>query len=82
MLTWRSVHQRSDLGADVDILYGSTGTPFQYSPTFIRSLPASDGWAWSEMKLVSTNFGSDGLILQPDFVMFMVAWLAAGSGRF
>jgi hypothetical protein len=27
--------------------------------------------------------GPDRLILlQPDFVMFMVAWLAAGSGRF
>jgi hypothetical protein len=55
------VHQRTDGGADVHILYGSTGTPFQYNPTFAVSLTAAAGWVWADMKLVTINFGSDGL---------------------
>ncbi len=53
------VHQRTDGGADIHILYGATGTPFTYASTFARSLPASAGWNWSQMKVVAGKFNGD-----------------------
>jgi hypothetical protein len=43
--------QRADGGADVHVLGGSVGIPFGYSTTFTRSLPASDGWDWTKIKV-------------------------------
>ncbi len=41
------------------VLYGGTGTPFQYPTTFVRSLPASSGWNWLQMRVVSGDFNGD-----------------------
>jgi hypothetical protein len=54
------LHETSDGGTDVHILYGSSGTPFQNSTTYVESLPASDGWDWSKMKLATGDFNGDG----------------------
>lgn len=43
------LQQRSDGGADVYVLYGAMGTPFQNSTTLVRSLPGSPGWDWTKM---------------------------------
>jgi len=53
------VHQRTDGGADIHVLYGGS-TPFTNSTTFVRSLPGTSGWNWSQMKVVSGDFNGDG----------------------
>ena len=53
------VHERTDSGADVHVLYGSTGTPFQYSTTLARQLPGTSGWDWNKMKTSSGDYNND-----------------------
>ena len=52
------VHKISDGGADVHVIWGGSGTPFA-SETSVRHLPASDGWNWSDMQVVSGKYQSD-----------------------
>lgn len=52
-------HKRSaEVGADLHIFYGAA-QPFQAN-TAQRNMPASQGWNWSEMKIVSADFDGDG----------------------
>ena len=56
----------------------------QNSPTFRRLVILGDTiQTWYAVGYrTARSAGWDRLILQPDFVTFMVGWLAAGSGRF
>jgi surface antigen len=55
------LHQRSDGGFDAHVLYGSTGTPFQYSPTLASSFTGVGGgnWDWSKIKTSSGDYNGD-----------------------
>jgi len=53
------LHQLPDDGMDIHILYGGS-TPFSYTTTFAKNLPASDGWQWSNLKIESGNYNGDG----------------------
>ncbi len=52
-------HQLSDDGVGIHALYGGS-TPFGNSSTWVVNLPASNGWAWSKMKLAGGKFNADG----------------------
>jgi hypothetical protein len=53
------VHRLPDDGADVHVVWGGSGTPFGYNPTFTRRLLASDGWCRSDMKAESGKYNPD-----------------------
>jgi galactose oxidase len=46
------VHQLPDNGADIHVLWGSAN-PFTNPTTWVRRLPAADGWRWTDFKLAS-----------------------------
>jgi len=53
------VRKRTDGGATVEILYGSSGTPFGYATTLAKELPGTSGYDWTKMKLAGGNFNGD-----------------------
>ncbi len=56
------LHQLDDGGFDAHVLYGSTGTPFQYNPTLARRFSGTDGWNWNEVKTSSGDYNGDGFV--------------------
>jgi hypothetical protein len=53
------VHKNpNDNGANIHVLFGSAGTPFQHNPTFVRSLPAPT-WDYNRMKFAVGRFNTD-----------------------
>ncbi|MFC1402429.1 MULTISPECIES: VCBS repeat-containing protein [Streptacidiphilus] len=54
------LHQRSDGGADVHVLYGGPGSsPLGNTTTITRSLPSADGWDWTKMKVTAGDYNGD-----------------------
>lgn len=53
------LHQRTDGGADIHVLYGGVGTSIFTNVSYVRSLTATDGWDWTKMKVVAGDANGD-----------------------
>ncbi len=52
-------HKRTDLGADIKLLYGNALPNTFTNVVHLNELPGSAGWRWDDMKIVAGHFNDD-----------------------